>query len=85
MLVMRGAGPEKGADGMARQRRTVEEIINKLREAEVGLARGLAVSEVCRKLGVTEQTYYRWRKPPMSSTNSISSRGLRPRRCHTSL
>ncbi len=47
---------------MARQRHTVEEIINKLREAEVGLARGLAVSEVCRKLGVTEQTYYRWRK-----------------------
>ena len=37
MLVMRGPGPEKGADGMARQRRTVEEIINKLREAEVGL------------------------------------------------
>jgi transposase-like protein len=47
---------------MARQRHTAEEIINKLREAEVGLARGLAVPEVCRKLGVTEQTYYRWRK-----------------------
>ena len=47
---------------MARQRRTAEEIINKLREAEVGLARGLVVLEVCRKLGVTEQTYYRWRK-----------------------
>jgi transposase-like protein len=47
---------------MARQRHTAEEIINKLREAEVGLARGLGVPEVCRKLGVTEQTYYRWRK-----------------------
>ena len=47
---------------MARQRHTAEEIINKLREAEVGLARGLAVPEVCRKVGVTEQTYYRWRK-----------------------
>jgi transposase-like protein len=47
---------------MARQRHTAEEIINKLREAEVGLARGLAVPEVCRKLSVTEQTYYRWRK-----------------------
>jgi putative transposase len=47
---------------MARQRHTAEEIINKLREAEVGLARGLAVLEVCRKLGVTEQTYYRWRR-----------------------
>ena len=47
---------------MARQRHTAEEIVNKLREAEVGLARGLAVPEVCRKVGVTEQTYYRWRK-----------------------
>ncbi len=47
---------------MARQRHTAEEIINKLREAEVGLARGMAVPEVCRKLGVSEQTYYRWRK-----------------------
>ena len=33
-----------------------------MREAEVGLAKGLAVPEVCRKLGVAEQTYYRWRK-----------------------
>jgi transposase-like protein len=47
---------------MARKRHTAEAIINKLREAEVGLARGLAVPEVCRKLSVTEQTYYRWRK-----------------------
>ena len=47
---------------MARRRHGAEEIINKLREAEVGLARGLAVPEVCRKVGVTEQTYYRWRK-----------------------
>ena len=47
---------------MGRQRHTAEEIINKLREAEVGLAKGLAVPEVCRKLGVAEQTYYRWRK-----------------------
>ena len=47
---------------MGRQRHTAEEIIHKLREAEVGLAKGLAVPEVCRKLGVAEQTYYRWRK-----------------------
>jgi len=47
---------------MARKRHTAEEIINKLREAEVGLARGMTVPEVCRKLGVSEQTYYRWRK-----------------------
>ena len=47
---------------MSRKRRTAEEIINKLREAEVGLARGMTVPEVSKKLGVTEQTYYRWRK-----------------------
>ena len=47
---------------MARRHHRAEEVINKLREAEVGLANGLTVSEVCRKLGVTEQTYYRWRK-----------------------
>jgi hypothetical protein len=44
MLVRKGFGSEKGSiRGMARQRHTAEEIINKLREAEVGLARGLAV------------------------------------------
>ncbi len=47
---------------MARKRHTAEDITNKLREAEVALAKGMAVPEVCRKLGVTEQTYYRWRK-----------------------
>ena len=47
---------------MARKRHTAEDIIGKLREAEVGLAQGMAVPAVCRKLGVSEQTYYRWRK-----------------------
>ncbi len=47
---------------MARKPHTAEDIINRLREAEVALARGMAVPEVCRKLGVAEQTYYRWRK-----------------------
>jgi putative transposase len=47
---------------MSRKHRTPEEIINKLREAEVGLTRGMTVPEVCKNLGVTEQTYYRWRK-----------------------
>ena len=61
-LVERVLDQRKGAVGMTRQRHTAEEIINKLRESEVGLARGLAVPEVCRKLSVTEQTYYRWRK-----------------------
>jgi len=39
-----------------------EQIINKLREAEVLLSQGSTVGEASRKLGVTEQTYYRWRK-----------------------
>ena len=47
---------------MANKRHTAEQIIAKLREAEVFLSKGLRMSEVCRKLGVTEQTYYRWRK-----------------------
>ena len=47
---------------MARKRLGAEQIISKLREAEVELAKGRTVSHVCKKLGVTEQTYYRWRK-----------------------
>ena len=47
---------------MPRKRFTTEEIISKLREAEVELARGKKVPQVCKQLGVTEQTYYRWRK-----------------------
>jgi transposase-like protein len=38
-----------------------EEIIGKLREAEIALAQGASVGEVCRRLSVREQTYYRWR------------------------
>jgi transposase-like protein len=47
---------------MSKKRFTAEQIIAKLREAEVGLSQGQTVGQVCRKLGVTEQTYYRWRK-----------------------
>ncbi len=47
---------------MGRKRHTAEEIIGKLRSAEIELAKGLGTAEVVRKLGITEQTYYRWRK-----------------------
>ncbi len=47
---------------MGRKRHTAEEIIGKLRTAEIELAKGLSAAEVVRKLGITEQTYYRWRK-----------------------
>ena len=47
---------------MAKKRHATEQVISKLREAEVELAKGLKVPQVCKKLEVTEQTYYRWRK-----------------------
>ena len=47
---------------MPRRRFQTEEIIQKLRAAVVILSQGRNVSEACRKIGVTDQTYYRWRK-----------------------
>ncbi len=47
---------------MARRSHSPEMIINKLREAEILLNQGANVGEASRKIGVTEQTYYRWRK-----------------------
>ena len=45
-----------------RQRHTPEQVISKLREAEVKTANGTALAQVCKDLAITEQTYYRWRK-----------------------
>ena len=45
-----------------KQRHTPEQVIAKLREAEVKLAKGAAIAQVCKDLAITEQTYYRWRK-----------------------
>jgi transposase-like protein len=47
---------------MSGKRYRPEEIISKLREAEVYLAEGVSVGEVIRRLGVTKITYYRWRR-----------------------
>jgi len=47
---------------MGRKRPTAEQIITKLREAEVALAKGQTLDLVVRKLEIAEQTYYRWRK-----------------------
>ncbi len=46
---------------MPRLRHTVEQILAKLREAEVARSKGQPVAQVCRSLGITEQTDYRWR------------------------
>lgn len=43
------------------KRYTAEQIIHKLREADVLIGQGVAVKEVSRRLGVTDKTYYRWR------------------------
>ncbi len=47
---------------MARKKYSAEQIIKKLREAEVLQAQGQTIAQVVRQLGVTNQTYYRWRK-----------------------
>ena len=47
---------------MSRKRYTSEQIISMLREAEVALAQGQSVGQACRTLGVSEPSYYRWRK-----------------------
>jgi len=47
---------------LARKAFKPEHIINKLREAEVLISQGSTIGEASRKIGVTEQTYYRWRR-----------------------
>jgi transposase-like protein len=47
---------------MGRQKHTAEQIIAKLREAEVLQAKGMSMEEVMRQLGVSDATYYKWRK-----------------------
>ena len=47
---------------MPRKQRSPETIIHKLREAEILISQGKTVKEAAKQIGVTEQTYYRWRK-----------------------
>jgi transposase-like protein len=47
---------------MPRKRFKTEDIISKLREAEVVIAQGKTIPQACKQIGVTAQTYYRWRK-----------------------
>jgi len=47
---------------MVRKGYTPEQIINKLREAEIHINQGISITEASRKIGITQQTYYRWRK-----------------------
>ena len=47
---------------MSRKRFTVEQIISLLREVDVMVSQGKSVGQICREKGITEQTFYRWRK-----------------------
>lgn len=47
---------------MAQKRYSVDEIISKLRRADVELGKGARVPEICKQLEIAEQTYYRWRQ-----------------------
>jgi len=52
----------KGVIALARKVLKPEQIINKLREAEVAIGQGNTIAEASRRIEVTEQTYYRWRR-----------------------
>ena len=47
---------------MAQKRHSVDQVISKLRRADVELGKGKKVPEVCKQIEITEQTYYRWRQ-----------------------
>ena len=47
---------------MSKKKHTAEEVVTKLREAEVLLAKGQSIAEVCRQLMISDQTYYKWRR-----------------------
>jgi transposase-like protein len=47
---------------MKGKRFSAEQIVNKLRQVEVALSQGQTVAQACKAIGITEQTYYRWRK-----------------------
>jgi transposase-like protein len=59
---------------MKRKRHTAEQIIGKLREAEAILANGGGMAAVCQKLGVAEQTFYRWRAAYGGMKDSVIKR-----------
>ena len=62
---------------MGQKRFTPEQIIGKLRQAEVRSAEGATVAEIVRELGITDQTYHRWRRE-YNTIRPHSSLGYRP-------
>ncbi len=47
---------------MGRRRFSAEQIVDKLRQAEVEIAKGMTIGEFCKILGISEQSYYKWRR-----------------------
>ena len=77
---------------MSRKRYTPEQIISMLREAEVALSQGQTVGQVCRVLGVSEQSYYRWRREygglkidQAKRLKDLAKENVRPRRAISDL
>ena len=72
---------------MSRKQFMIEQIITKLREAEVSLSKGATMAVVCRSLGVTEQTYYRWHmaSPTHDSEQAVVYRGHWESLCRSGL
>ena len=59
---------------MKRTRRTPEQVVKSLREADVMLGQGKSVAQVCKQLGVAEVTYYRWRREYDGATRDVVKR-----------
>ncbi len=51
-----------GKDSQMKKRHSADQVVAMLRQADVGLGKGQRVPEVCKQLGISEQTYYRWRQ-----------------------
>ena len=54
--------PQIGRSAMAGKREKPEEIVSKLRQVEVLQGQGMTIADAVRQIGVTQQTFYRWRK-----------------------
>jgi putative transposase len=52
----------RGALYGTRKKHTAEQVVNLLRQVEVGVANGKSMAQVCKEAEIVEQTYYRWRK-----------------------
>ena len=72
-------GPKawKGFFQMEQKRHRVDLIISKLRRADVGVGKSKNVPEVCKRIGIVEQTYYRWRQMTVACSRKWNSKPCR--------